>query len=228
MCGRASDAIDPTGYGPYEFSHIRIPWRKLYNISPGQEIRIARRVNGAPDHRYVRWGLVPFFAKAEPDQLPAWKFPTFNARSEELEQKPSFRHTLKRQRCLVLINGFYEWTGEKGHKTPHYVFLPDYRPFALAGLWDRWTSKDGALELVSCTVLTRAAGKFMRALHSREPVILPEDRYDAWLDEGNANWQRVLSGAVEPPLHEYAVSGYLNRRGAEGPECILDERTRGN
>jgi hypothetical protein len=54
MCGRASDAIDPTGYGPYEFSHIRIPWRKLYNISPGQEIRIARRVEGAPDHRYVR------------------------------------------------------------------------------------------------------------------------------------------------------------------------------
>ena len=179
MCGRASDAIDPTGYGPYEFSQIRIPWRQLYNIAPSQQIRIGRRVEGASDHRYVRWGLVPFFAKAELGALPVWKFPTFNARSEELEQKPSFRHTLAKQRCLVLINGFYEWTGEKGHKTPHYVFLPDYRPFALAGLWDRWTSKDGALELVSCTVLTRAAGDFVRALHSREPVILPEDRYDA-------------------------------------------------
>ena len=139
MCGRASDAIDPTGYGPYEFSHIRIPWRKLYNISPGQEIRIARRVDGAPDHRYVRWGLVPFFAKAEPDALPA----------------------------------------ENGHKTPHYVFMPDHQPFALAGLWDRWTSNDGAHELVSCTVLTRASGEFMRALHSREPVVVPEDRCGA-------------------------------------------------
>jgi putative SOS response-associated peptidase YedK len=99
---------------------------------------------GAPDHRYVRWGLVPFFAKAEPGALPTWKFPTFNARSEELEAKPSFRHTLASQRCLVLINGFYEWTGEKGRKTPHYIFLPNHEPFAIAGLWDRWSSKDGS------------------------------------------------------------------------------------
>jgi putative SOS response-associated peptidase YedK len=221
MCGRASDAIDPTGKGPYEFSHIRIAWRPRYNIAPGQPIRIARRLAGAPDHRYVRWGLIPFFAKAEPGALtPTWKFPTFNARSEELEQKPSFRHTLAAQRCLVLINGFYEWTGEKGRKTAHYVFLPDRTPFALAGLWDRWTSKDGALELVSCTVLTRAAGAFMRTLHTREPVILPAERYDAWLDEGNANWWRVLEGVEASLLQEYAVTGYLNRRGAEGPECI--------
>jgi putative SOS response-associated peptidase YedK len=220
MCGRASDAIDPTGYGPYEFSHIRIPWRQLYNIAPRQQIRIARRVEGAPDHRYVRWGLVPFFAKAEPGVLPVWKFPTFNARSEELEQKPSFRHTLKQQRCLVLINGFYEWTGEKGKKTPHLIYMDGHEPFALAGLWDRWRSKDGELEVVSCTVLTRAAGEFMRKLHTREPVILPSDRYDAWLDESHADWRSVLANAKEAPLQEYAVSNYLNGRGAEGPECI--------
>jgi putative SOS response-associated peptidase YedK len=221
MCGRASDTIDPTGEGPYEFSHIRIAWRPRYNIAPTQPIRIARRVAGAVDHRYVRWGLVPFFAKADAGALtPAWKVPTFNARSEELEAKPSFRHTLASQRCLVLINGFYEWTGEKGRKTPHYIFLPNHEPFALAGLWDRWTSKDGALELVSCTVLTRAAGGFMRTLHTREPVILPAERYDAWLDEGNANWWRVLEGLEEPPLQEYAVTGYLNSRGAEGSACI--------
>jgi putative SOS response-associated peptidase YedK len=220
MCGRASDAIDPTGSGPYEFSHIRLPWRKLYNIAPSQEIRIARRVNGAPDHRYVRWGLVPYFAKAEPGALPVWRLPTFNARSEDLEEKPSFQHTLKKQRCLVLINGFYEWTGEKGHKTPHHVFLPDFKPFALAGLWDRWTSRDGSLELVSCTVLTRAAGEFMSKLHSREPIILPEASYDAWLDEKNAKWRSVLDGAGGQPLEEYVVSGFINKRGAEGPECI--------
>lgn len=220
MCGRASDAIDPTGYGPYEFSHIRLPWRKLYNIAPSQEIRIGRRVAGEPDHRYARWGLVPYFAKAEPGELPKWKFPTFNARSEELDTKASFKHAVKSQRCLVLINGFYEWTGEKGHKTPHYIFMPEQRPFALAGLWDRWRSGDGELELLSCTVLTRAAGSFMRVLHDREPVILPEERYDAWLDEKNANWKKVLHGAGEPPLQEYAVSGFINRRGAEGPECI--------
>jgi putative SOS response-associated peptidase YedK len=69
-------------------------------------------------------------------------------------------------------------------------------------------------------VLTRAAGAFMRALHTREPVILPAERYDAWLDEGNANWWRVLEGVEASLLQEYAVTGYLNRRGAEGPECI--------
>jgi putative SOS response-associated peptidase YedK len=220
MCGRATDTIDPTGYGPYEWSHIRLTWRPRYNIFPTQDIRIARRVDGAIDHRYVRWGLVPIFAKAEPGAMPPWKFPTFNARSEELEAKPSFRHTLKKQRCLVLIDGFYEWSGEKGHKTPHYVHMPEGEPFALAGLWDRWRSKDGALELVSCTVLTRPAGTFMRRMHDREPVIVPARHYAAWLDEGNAGWRPLLEGFAEPPLAEYVVTTYLNRRGAEGPECI--------
>jgi putative SOS response-associated peptidase YedK len=220
MCGRASDTKDPTGEGPYEWSHTRLTWRPRYNIAPTQDIRIVRHIDGSIDHRYVRWGLVPFFAKAETGALPTWKFPTFNARSEELEAKPSFRHTLKRQRCLVLIDGFYEWSGEKGHKTPHYVFMPNHEPFAFAGLWDRWSSKDGALELVSCTVLTKAAGAFMQKLHSREPVILPAKNYDAWLDENNADWRSVLVGFDEPLLREYVVSGYVNRRGAEGPECI--------
>jgi putative SOS response-associated peptidase YedK len=165
----------------------------------------------------VRWGLIPFFAKAEPR---APRFPTFNARSEELEQKASFRHTLARQRCLVLIYGFYEWTGVKGKKTPHYIFVPSREPFALAGLWDRWSSKDGVFEIVSCTVLTRAAGEFMRTLHTREPVILPEKHYGAWLDETNPDWRAVLVDSNEPRLRQYAVTTYLNGRGAEGPDCI--------
>lgn len=220
MCGRATDTIDPTGEGPYEWSHIRLTWRPRYNIFPTQDIRIARRMDSAIDHRHVRWGLVPFFAKAEPGALPAWKFPTFNARSEDVEAKPSYRHTLKNQRCLVLIDGFYEWSGEKGHKTPHYVHMPHRQPFALAGLWDRWRSNDGALELVSCTVLTRAAGTFMRRIHDREPVIVPPKSYDGWLDEANAGWRPLLETFAEPPLVEYTVTTYINRRGADGPECV--------
>lgn len=220
MCGRASDTKDPTGEGPYEWSHIRLTWKPRYNIFPTQPIRIARHVEGAVDHRYVRWGLVPFFAKADDGALPAWKYPTFNARSEELEQKASYRHAVKAQRCLVLVDGFYEWTGAAGRKIPHYVHLPDREPFAIAGLWDRWASADGGLELVSCTVLTRASGEFMRRLHPREPVILPAAAYAGWLDESNADWRSVLSGAKSPPLQEYVVSGFLNRRGAEGPACI--------
>ena len=219
MCGRATDTKNtlPSGL-QFTLPALR-DFHPRYNVAPTQPIRILRIVGGQPEQRYARWGLVPAFAKAELGAFPVWKFPTFNARSEELESKPSFRHTLAGQRCLVLIDGFYEWTGTTGSKVAHYIYLPSHATFAIAGLWDHWRSKDGKREFTSCTMLTQGAGTFMRALHTREPVILPVDRYEAWLDQADPHWRPILGG-MGPALEQYAVDGYLNHRGAEGPACI--------
>ena len=180
MCGRATDTKNelPSGL-QFTLPALR-DFHPRYNVVPTQPIRILRIVAGQPEQRYARWGLVPAFAKAELGAFPVWKFPTFNARSEELESKPSFRHTLAGQRCLVLIDGFYEWTGTTGSKVAHYIYLPSHATFAIAGLWDHWRSKDGKREFTSCTMLTQGAGTFMRALHTTKQTRTGDRFSVAW------------------------------------------------
>ncbi len=108
-----------------------------------------------------------------------------NARSETAAEKPSFRAAMKRRRCLIAADGFYEWksAGPKQPKQPFYIHQPDESPFAFAGLWETWQSKDRAGPVIeSCTILTTSANGMMRPLHDRMPVIVACHDYDAWLD----------------------------------------------
>ena len=121
-----------------------------------------------------RWGLIPFWAKD-----PAIGNRMINARSETAAEKPSFRAAMKRRRCLIAADGFYEWksAGPKQPKQPFYIHQPDESPFAFAGLWETWQSKDHAGPVIeSCTILTTSANGMMRPLHDRMPVIVATSR----------------------------------------------------
>lgn len=188
-----------------------------YNISPTQDVLFVTAGEGGGDTlREGRWWLVPAWAKEMP------RYAMFNARSEDADSKPAFRDSFRRQRCLIPADGFYEWTrGEDGGRDPWYIHLPEGRPFSFAGLW----AYNPLLEITSCTILTMAAAEPVSALHTRQPVILAEDAYDAWLDpatpvaEARQLIERNLCGA----LQFYRVGRTVNSSRAEGPALILPE-----
>jgi len=123
-----------------------------------------------------RWGLVPSWSK---DAKIGNRL--INARAETAAEKPSFRSALRRRRCLVPADGFYEWAGAKGAKQPYFIGLAERALFAFAGLWERWNDPAGGV-LESCTLLTTEAAEHLRSLHERMPVIVDPVDYRAWMD----------------------------------------------
>ena len=149
-----------------------------FNIAPTQTVLAVRQTTAAGrEPAWLRWGLIPSWAKDT--KLAA---SLINARAETLAEKPAFRHAFRRKRCLIVVDGFYEWKtlGPKT-KEPYLFTLQDETPFAFAGLWDRWAAPDGSV-LESGTIVTTAANELLAPLHERMPVILPPDDYGVWLD----------------------------------------------
>src|SRR5271170_5635835 len=129
---------------------------------------------------------------------------TFNARAESVADKPMFRDSFRRRRCIVPASGFYEWTGEKKDRQPHYFSSPSGEPLAFAGLWDEWRNPETGEDVKSCTIVVTTANLFMQSYHDRMPVILAERDFDAWLS-GDAGVE-VLKAAPEEVLREWKVS----------------------
>ena len=124
----------------------------------------------------LRWGLVPSWSKE-----PSGGNPLINAHSETVATKPAFRAAMRQRRCLIPADGFYEWKKIGPSKQPYFIHRPDDRPFAIAGLWERWTDPEGR-PLETCTILTTAANAVLRPLHERMPVIVEPADYAQWLD----------------------------------------------
>ena len=145
-----------------------------------------------------------------------------NARAETLAEKPSFRVSLGRRRCLILADGFYEWQAVGKKKVPYFIRLLDDRPFAFAGLWESWQGPDHTL-VESCTIITTEANSLMRPIHDRMPVILPSECHQRWLDPALRD-----TAAVTPLLRPYPaqdmtaapVSAYVNSPAHDDPRCI--------
>ncbi len=130
------------------------------------------------------WGLIPYWVKDE-KLAGDLRMKTFNARSESLSEKPSFRHVVNRKRCLVLTNGFYEWQTDGKRKIPYFIGLKDETGFALAGLHDTWTHPVTGEILNTFTVITTRANPMMEEIHNlkkRMPVILSRENESRWLD----------------------------------------------
>jgi putative SOS response-associated peptidase YedK len=150
-----------------------------YNIAPTQDVLVAtselpRRLTPA------RWGLIPSWAK---DPLIGNRM--INARAETVAEKPSFRAAFKKRRCLVAVDGWYEWRRTETGKTPFHFRRPDRRPFALGGLWETWRGPDGA-PVRSATVLTTTPNAVAETIHDRMPVVVPKEVFDLWLAEGSS------------------------------------------
>jgi putative SOS response-associated peptidase YedK len=145
-----------------------------------------------------------------------------NARAETVAEKPSFRSAVKSRRCLVPASGFYEWVKTDSGKQPHFVRFEDGRPFAFAGLWERWSKGDGD-PVETCTIITASPNELMEKLHHRMPVILPPNLYDEWLELESlapGRLTEILAPLSAEGMQAYPVSTYVNKPANDGPECL--------
>jgi putative SOS response-associated peptidase YedK len=171
----------------------------------------------------VRWGLIPSWVKD-----PASFSTLINARSESAAEKPSFRGAMRHRRCLVPTDGFYEWTGAAGSKTPHLIRRRGGGLFAMAGLWEHWQGADGS-EIETMAILTVGANTTMTTIHDRMPAILLPDTFDRWLDcrSGTAEGAvELLRPAPESLLEVIELSRKLNNPRNEGPGVQEPARTK--
>ena len=165
----------------------------------------------------VRWGLLPSWVK-DPKAFTL----LINARGESVIDKPAFRAAMKRRRCLIPADGFYEWKGGRGRKQPYFVRLKSGAPMAFAGLWETWTGPDGE-ELETAAIVTTAANRTLQAIHERMPVIVAPDAFDLWLNCTDVDAQTAAALIVPAPenlLEAYEVSTAVNRVANDNAKLI--------
>ena len=151
-----------------------------YNIAPSQKV-LAIRFNLKTNQRSLdalQWGLVPHWAKD-----PKIGYKTVNARVETIDTAPSYRQAFEKRRCLIPADGFYEWRTIGGIKVPFAIAMKDDRPFVFAGLWEGWKDPCTDEWLRTCTIVTGDPNDLVAQIHTRMPVILPEECHAKWLGE---------------------------------------------
>ena len=217
MCGRFTLLADELKirerFGVYNDFELDGP---NYNVAPGQNVLTI--IYDGRDKRagYLRWGLVPSWAK---DEKIGYKM--INARSETAHVKPSFKNLMTQRRCLVIADSFYEWHKTDDGKVPKRFLLKNRELFAFAGLWDKWESEDK--KVFTCTLLTTEANEFMKEYHHRMPIILPRELEDDWLKtpfRSPKEAQQFLQDIKLDPLTVYTVSNYVNNARNNDATCI--------
>ncbi|KAK4731672.1 hypothetical protein R3W88_024660 [Solanum pinnatisectum] len=205
-------------------------YRPSYNVSPGFSVPVVRREDEANDEGAVlhcmKWGLVPSFTKKteKPDH-----YRMFNARSESIKEKASFRRLIPKNRCLVAVEGFYEWKKDGSKKQPYYIHLKDARPLVFAALFDSWKNHEGEV-IYTFTILTTSASSCLEWLHDRMPVILGNmDAANTWLSGSpSSNIDTLLKPYEESDLAWYPVTAAMGKASFDGPECIKELQLKTN
>lgn len=211
MCGRFSLKHTRTEIQEHFQTTLNGPLAPRYNIAPTQPVLILREnphTSDGLETTHVVWGLIPPWAE---DIRIGSKM--INARCETAAEKPSFRHALRRRRCVLPASGFYEWeTAASGKKQPHYFYAADGAPLALAGIWEIWDGPNGE-QIESCAILTTTANATLAALHERMPVLIEPDAIPLWLDTRNEEYAsigRFMKPAPDSLLSSHAVSPAVN------------------
>ncbi|MGN7393818.1 SOS response-associated peptidase [Peribacillus frigoritolerans] len=188
-----------------------------YNIAPSQSVLSV--INDGVRNRlgYLRWGLIPFWAK---DEKAGYKM--INARAETIADKASFRNAYKKKRCLIIADSFYEWKKTPERKIPMRIKLKNHAPFGMAGLWESWKSPEG-ISIYSCSVITTVPNELMTSIHDRMPVILkPEDEKD-WLNPSindPSYLQQYLKSFDSEQMEAFEVSTDVNSTKNNTPNLI--------
>ncbi len=219
MCGRFTITIDADSLQmAFDLESAPPDWKPRYNAAPTQMVGVIRE---GPSRlvEWMRWGLVPFWAKD-----PSVGSQLINARAETAAEKPSFRRAFQSQRCLIPADGFFEWKqeeGQKGPRQPYYFRMRDGRPFAFAGLWERWQPEGAAEPLLSCTILTCAPNALLAQYHNRMPVLLRGEAMGGWLHgDSRAGLEALLRPYPAEEMTAYAVSRLVNRASVDTAACI--------
>jgi putative SOS response-associated peptidase YedK len=213
-----------------------------YNVAPTTTISTVVRRHSDPDDeptrrvRLMRWGLVPPWAKTSEDGGPDTKGPLLiNARADKVTSSPAFRNSAKGKRCLVPMDGWYEWrangetaSGKKAPKTPFYMFGTDGEMLFMAGLWSTWRPKDvpkASAPLLSCTIITTDAAGPLAQIHDRMPLTISKSDWDRWLDPDAPIDEGLLRGHGDLDRIEIReVSRLVNSIRNNGPELIEPAR----
>jgi len=230
VCGRFVSASNPEQIAAYFGAEA--PETELaasFNVAPTNDIYgVVVAPDGSRRVEVFRWGLVPVWAK---DIKIGQKM--INARAETIATKGAYKSDLKRHRCIVPMDGFYEWQklpAEKvrpGRKSqPHFIHRLDGEPLAVAGVWSTWRDPAAGPDapwLHSCTIVTTSANDTMAPIHDRMPVILPADAWSTWLDPANQDLEQVGGLLVPAPnelLTMHPVSTEVNKVSTKGAELI--------
>lgn len=218
MCGRfalsakTSDIEKLVNKNP-----IKLNISPRYNIAPTQSV-LAITSKDPDNFTFTRWGLIPYWAK---DMTIGSSL--INARAETLEEKPSFRNSFKKKRCLIFADGYYEWKALKGSKikVPYFVSNNGGQPFAFAALWDSWKNPEGEI-IESATIITTSPKSKLSEIHHRMPVMLDKNNYDLWLDVKSDNSKEIkelLNSTKAEDFDYYEVSTLVNSPSNDVEEC---------
>ena len=225
MCGRFTLTTDLKALAE-RFSVLPPPtasYNPRYNIAPTQPVVVVGD-DGSRYMKQMKWGLIPSWAKD-----PAIGNKMINARADTIAEKPSFRNALKKlrnalkkHRCLIPADGFYEWKKLEKLKPPMHIVLKSREPFAFAGIWEHWTSPEKE-EVLTCTIITTVANELMKDVHDRMPVILTRETESTWLDPKIQEPEKLLPLLKQNPADEmefYPVSRQVNSPAVDKPSNI--------
>jgi putative SOS response-associated peptidase YedK len=219
MCGRTALAATPEdlreALGLDELPTLT----PHYNVPPSQPVAVLRAAAGPANVtlELLRWGLVPPWAKAT-----KFAHKLALARVESIVKSGAFRDAVRKRRCLVVVDGFYEWRREGSHPSqPFFVRRADHSIFALAGVWERWTSRDGEV-VESCAIVTQPAATPVDVIHDRMPLVLERADWKRWLDpaQTDADALAPLLLPRAPALVAYPVSTHVNDPRHDDPKCL--------
>ena len=190
-----------------------------FNIAPTQMAPVVRRSDDGRRMDMLRWGLIPSWSK---DKNIASKL--INARGETVAQKPSFRDAYKKRRCLVPVDGFYEWRKEGEAKQPYRIGFRGGTPFVFAGLWESWTVPDGQEDagdvIETYAIVTTEANPKIAPIHHRMPVIVDPSDYDLWLNGAPDDAANVIRAFPPDEMAFYRVSTRVNNVRNDDESCI--------
>jgi putative SOS response-associated peptidase YedK len=198
VCGRYSITLPPEAIRYIFQTYGELPnWPAYYNAPPTTALPVVRQGNtGNRELVLMQCGLIRWFSK---DGKPSYS--TINARAEGIRTAASYREPFaKDRRCLVPASGYFEWTGPKNDRQPHYFTRADGQPMALAGLWDRWQSKDKSETKETFTIVTTEPSKFAAQFHNRMPLVLESNTWESWL-RGDAE----TAASLMKPANEDAL-----------------------
>lgn len=214
MCGRivchsSLDEISAASGATLE-PNATAAYQPSYNIPPSQPVPMIYSLDDERRLLMAKWGLLPHWVKDE-----SFAFKAFNARAETVREKPSFKNAFQYRRCLVPVNGYYEWQRQGSEKLPYYFSRQDGGFLWLAGLFEIWQE-----EQFTCTVITTNASQMAGEVHPRMPVVLRDEDCQTWLNASPDEAYGVLGPAPDELLSKYRVNQTVNNVRNDGSELI--------
>jgi putative SOS response-associated peptidase YedK len=218
MCGRFVITSPPAAIRQV-FGYVQQPnFPPRYNIAPTQPVPVVILDQGARHFRLMRWGLVPAWVK-DPRKFSL----LINARSETVQDKPAFKNAIRRRRCLIPSDGYYEWHVSADRKRPYFIYRADRKLFGLAGVAETWVGPNGE-EVDTVAIVTAPASPDLAVLHHRVPVTIAEDAFEQWLDCSSDSAEGVMAMLRGPDVGEFAwheISTRVNSADNDDAQLLL-------